>query len=99
MSKFAKTGTTSECEEFSVGTVPETDVWWYHGTTEEDAKALLNSAKPFDDDKVDVHFSSHESGCRHKAEHTHVVRARVNFAQGEYGIEIRECGGAIRELI
>ncbi len=96
MSKFAQKGTTQQCLDFSASTTDETASWWYRGGKEAECKSILTNSKPFANDK-DVHFSSFTDGAEHKEDHTHVIRARVNFAQGEYGIETRPYNGLIRE--
>ena len=87
--KHAIKGTADECLKFMTGTAPDTEGWWYHGATHSECQTILQSVHPFRD-ATTVHFSNLEGGCRHKAEHTHAIRATVHVSADfhqEYGIE------------
>jgi hypothetical protein len=96
MSKHASTGTAMECEVFSQGTARDADRWWYHGDTERGCRRILEADRPFRNCRR-VSFSSCKDGCQHKAEHTHVIRARV-FVEGslQYSVDM-EGNGLIRD--
>lgn len=80
--KESHLGTEQECIEFSEGTDPETEGWWYHSGTESECRALsTGEARVRTKGKHDFWFSRCEVGANHKAEHTHVIRATVNVSE------------------
>lgn len=97
MSKYASASTAEECEAFSQGTAPDKGRWWYRGDTEQGCRRLVISVKPFDGFDI-VHFSSCTDGCQHRAEHTHVIRARVHVVDSrQYSLDDHCGNGLIRE--
>jgi hypothetical protein len=72
-------GTPAECDKFEIGTDPVTVGWWYHGTTESEARAFIAGTRRFKG-TAQVCFTRNPKGASQDLAKGHwVLRVKVNL--------------------